>query len=125
VSQPNRRRWKLTQKVTVLAAASPALPIHRRTPDRLLREFMERVEGVREDSELMFVVGRVIVFGSYLTPKERLGDLDLAINLLPRPSQEDPFDWARRRIERAWEQGRRLTTSPLATPGRRAKSSAC
>jgi hypothetical protein len=108
LARSGSRRWQLTQKGKVLAAASTAPPIHRRTADRLLREFMERVEQVREDSELMFAVGRVIVFGSYLTPKDRLGDLDVALDLRPRPSQEDQFDWAARRIDQAVEQGRRF-----------------
>jgi predicted nucleotidyltransferase len=99
LSQPNWRRWQLTQKGKRLAAATAGRPIHRQAADRLLRQLLDRVEQVREDEELLYYVARLAVFGSYLSDQERLADLDVAAVLEQRPSDEAWIDRVYRRID--------------------------
>jgi predicted nucleotidyltransferase len=50
-----------------------------------LAHLLERVERVNQDSHFLGKVTRVIVFGSYLhAGMDRLGDVDVAIELEPR-----------------------------------------
>ena len=67
-----------------LAHASAAKPIHRKTANRLLNEFMERVHTVNATSEYLFQVNEVVLFGSMLSDVDRLGDVDVAIDLQPK-----------------------------------------
>jgi predicted nucleotidyltransferase len=65
----------------MLAIASAAKPISRKTANRVLREFIERVELVNASNEYAYRVESVVLFGSILSDKERLGDVDVAIEL--------------------------------------------
>jgi predicted nucleotidyltransferase len=71
------------------AGASAGKPIKRATADRLLSEFLGRVEQVNADAYYLFRVARVVVFGSYLSDAETLSDLDLAIHLDAKESDWD------------------------------------
>jgi predicted nucleotidyltransferase len=74
--------WQITEPGARLGCAHIQKPIHRRTADRRLSEFLERVRQVNSDSSLLCYVRRVAVFGSYLTTtRERINDLDLAVLL--------------------------------------------
>ncbi|MEW6624887.1 MAG: nucleotidyltransferase domain-containing protein [Bacillota bacterium] len=78
----NREKaWVNTIKGNSLAMASAAKPIYRRTADDILLKFMKRVNEVNTNDKFAFRVEKVIVFGSYLSDKERLNDIDLAIKL--------------------------------------------
>jgi hypothetical protein len=90
-----------------LANASAGKPIRRATADRLLSEFLKRVEIVNSDPHYLFRIELAVVFGSYLSDAEALGDLDLAIHL----EAKEP-DWDKHvaledaRIAEAREAGR-------------------
>lgn len=66
------------------AQATAAAPLRRVTAERKLREFMARVEQVNRSEEFAYRVKRVVLFGSYLTDAERVNDIDLAVELVPR-----------------------------------------
>lgn len=101
--------FEVTSQGHALANASAAKPISRKTANRVLREFMERVRQVNSSVEYVYEVESVVLFGSMLGDKESLGDVDLAIELVPRESDDQEFQakcQARRRI--AEENGRRF-----------------
>jgi predicted nucleotidyltransferase len=57
----------------------------RATADRLIAEVIERGKRVnRCKRKYLFRVARVEVFGSYLSDKDRLGDLDIAVLMVSR-----------------------------------------
>ncbi len=58
--------FDLTDCGVRLAYASAAKPIHRRTAERILSEFMERVNRVNATPEYLYRVDGVILFGSFL-----------------------------------------------------------
>ena len=105
------RRFLNTAKGQALALASAAKPIHRKTADKLLAELLERVKRVNEECYFLYKVTGVRVFGSYLTDAPRLGDLDVAIGLVPK--EEDPKAHAMKsdkRVREAMERGRTFST---------------
>jgi predicted nucleotidyltransferase len=58
--------------------------ISRREADALVAGLLERVKLVNERDELTHSVTEVRVFGSYLSDKADLGDVDLAVEFTPR-----------------------------------------
>ena len=82
-AEPFRRRkyWMRTLKGGQVALASAAPPISRATADRSIESFLGRVEVVNSDPYYLYRVTEVVVFGSYLSTKDRLNDVDLAVGL--------------------------------------------
>lgn len=76
--------YELTDEGNRFAQASAAAPLRRATAERKLREFMARVEQVNQSEEFAYRVKHVVLFGSYLTDAERMNDIDLAVELVPR-----------------------------------------
>lgn len=72
--------------------------IKRTTADRLLTDIQKRVLEVNESDVFAYRVSKLAVFGSYLTDKEMLGDLDVGVELEPRfddSKQQQAFEKAR------------------------------
>ena len=61
--------------------ATAAKPIRRSTADRLVNEFLSRVEKVNGEPSFLYEVRKATIFGSYLTDAEELGDVDIAVEL--------------------------------------------
>jgi DNA-binding MarR family transcriptional regulator len=74
----------LTDKGKELRRCTAAKPVFRKTADRLLREFMTRVAEINASDEYLMSVARVVIFGSYLTDRDPIGDLDIAVYLEKR-----------------------------------------
>ena len=82
------RYWKPTLKGRALAKALFSPPVSRQAAENKLNEFMARVHRVNADSRFLYRVEKVVVFGSFLTDRSFVGDLDLAIQLKPKESDE-------------------------------------
>jgi hypothetical protein len=78
--QPGKNivRYETTIQGNALALAKAGNPVSRASADRVLQEFLDRVKRVNEQSELAYNVESVVVFGSYLTDRTKLNDLDKA-----------------------------------------------
>lgn len=99
--------WKLTIRGRALSMASAARPIRRATADRLLREFLDRVDAVNADAGLGYRVTEVAVFGSYLGSDSTLGDVDIGVRLESRLSPGvDPVAHGAARVDIAKQSGR-------------------
>jgi hypothetical protein len=72
--------YQLTDLGHRFVAGSAAQRIHRSTAEKALAELMQRVAEVNASPDFIKRVGEVVVYGSYLSSKERLGDLDIAIS---------------------------------------------
>jgi predicted nucleotidyltransferase len=66
---------------SALSIALFSAPVYRRTAEKKLSEFMNRVHQVNMDSRFLYRVRKVVVFGSFLTGAPSVGDLDLAVEL--------------------------------------------
>ncbi|MGG6263283.1 hypothetical protein ACQ4M3_35105 [Leptolyngbya sp. AN03gr2] len=80
--------WIMTDQGTRLERATAAKRIKRKTAEELLQKFLWRCWQNNQNSDpqtcTAHIVRRVVVFGSYCTDAQTLGDLDLAIDILPR-----------------------------------------
>lgn len=107
----NEVTFEVAERGLALANATAAKPIYRRTAERVLREFMDRVNTVNASKEYAFRITSVVLFGSMLSCSDRLGDVDVAIDLKPRisdPIRRRQFCDRRRRF--AQEQGRTFSS---------------
>ena len=99
----SKRKWyRTTLKGNSLSLASAAKPIKRNTAEQKLLEFMERVNKVNRDNYFLYRIKKVIVFGSYLSNKDRLNDIDVAVDVAPKFDKNEQI---RRNEERVKEQG--------------------
>jgi len=101
------KQWKVTVKGRSLANAKAAKPIRRATAKRVLEELMERVHEVNTNSHYLYRVTRVVVFESYLSEQETIGDVDVAIDMTRKIDDVDEFERrAQSNIEEAEAHGR-------------------
>jgi hypothetical protein len=90
-SSDSKPAYQVADQGHMLANASAAKPISRKTADRVLPEFMERMQLVNTSNEYAYRVESVVLFGSILSDKERLGDVDVAIELLAATRDLEEF----------------------------------
>jgi|SRR5271166_3742789 len=89
--------------------AKAGRPVKRASAGRVFRELLDRVKAVNDRQDLAYRVESVVVFGSYLSEAKRVNDLDVAVELKPRSS--DDATWERlckASYERAEVAGRRF-----------------
>jgi DNA-binding MarR family transcriptional regulator len=77
----DERYWEVTTQGAALALAKAGAPIKRKTADRIVADFLHRVEQVNMSKDYAYRVARVVAFGSYVTDRPDLGDIDIAIEL--------------------------------------------
>ena len=101
------RAFRLTIKGQTLANASAGRLLHRKTAERLLAQFLERVQRVNSTQEFVYRVEHVVLFGSILSDIDRLGDVDVAVQLQPKVDKDDAFqEWSMARRRAAEAKGR-------------------
>lgn len=109
--QGGTQLFQLTSYGQALANASAAKPIHRNTAGRVLAQFLERVDMVNVNAKYLYRVNGVVLFGSMLSDVERLGDVDVAVNLEPKVRESVAFEeWSMVRRRAAQAEGRCFPT---------------
>ena len=104
-------RWELTTAGIRLRGSSAAKPLLRRTAEGLLDDLLQRIAALNEDSHFLARVEKAIVFGSYLSGADRLGDVDVAVHLVPRsPDAKKHREANDRRVAEEEKKGRRFRT---------------
>ena len=79
VNPPERGMYTFTEKGEDLVRASAAGKVRRQTAEKALIGLLARVEQYNSDPSRLLTVEAVVVFGSFLSANDELGDLDLAI----------------------------------------------
>ncbi len=97
---------KMTPACKAFTRSSAARRVKRDTADTVLDEVMDRVRQANRNDDFLMKVKTVIVYGSYLGDAERLGDLDLAIELEPKYQPGNSDAWSRLYIEHFEKSGR-------------------
>lgn len=100
-----------TEKGRRLGIAKATAPITRAKASELLQDLIERAKSINENPEFVFYVERIEVFGSYLTDKELLGDLDVGVKLDRRYKGRLFTQHNQQRIEMAKSGGRSFNNS--------------
>jgi DNA-binding Lrp family transcriptional regulator len=80
---PNKN-WENRIKGGALSKALFSAPVSRRAAEQKLSEFMDRVRKVNEADRFFYRIRKVVLFGSFLTESSTVGDLDIAIELVPK-----------------------------------------
>lgn len=102
--------YTLTVKGGALRNASARKPVRRATAERHLALFLERVEQVNANDELLYEVHEVLLFGSMLTDAETVSDVDVAVGLVAKSDDPARFEaWVNERIQMAGAAGRRFS----------------
>ena len=91
--------------------AKATAPLTRTKANELLQSLIERAKSINENPEFVFFVQRIEVFGSYLTDKEFLGDLDVGVKLDRRYTGRLFTQHNQQRIEMAKSGGRSFNNS--------------
>lgn len=75
----------MDDEVVLAPRGSPGRPqVKRERADRLIAALVIEAEAINDDPLPWYDVTRLSVFGSYLSSKPVLGDLDIAVRLTPR-----------------------------------------
>jgi predicted nucleotidyltransferase len=90
--EENTEHYETTIGGNALAMAKAGRPVSRVSAERILREFLITVRLANERSELAFSIESVVVFGSYLTDRTHLNDLDVAVELQLKESNSRTFE---------------------------------
>jgi predicted nucleotidyltransferase len=107
----NHDAWCLTNAGRAFTNANAMRPLPKEEAKRLLDDFLARVKKVNRDPYFLYQVSKVLLFGSYLSKKETLGDIDLAIELAPKERNKKRFETlVMQRSRDAVRGGRRFAT---------------
>jgi len=105
------RFWTCTDLGSTLSLATAAKPLLRKTADKKLEEFLERVHELNSNERYPYKVTKVILFGSYITDKERINDVDIGFEYTQKSKDEDEFKrMCELSVQKAKEHGKQLTT---------------
>jgi len=108
VEEPQDGVYKFTDKAGELVRASAASKVSRKTAEDALAGLLERVKQYNLDANKIFTIETVVVFGSFLGTKDKLGDLDVAVKWRDR-NLKDP-DRAKTALAYARHSGHRFST---------------
>ncbi len=102
--------WQLSKNGIRLRGATAAKPLRRETADRLLSELLERIKALNSDARFLARVLKAVAFGSYIGEGDRIGDLDVALQLVRRePDFEKHTEANNRRVAEEFGRGRRFS----------------
>ena len=101
----------ITDNGNTLANATARKPILRSTAEKLINDFIRRSMEVRNNDYFLFKVKQATVFGSYLSNADRIGDIDIAVEIIPKENNSDKHRiLVEKRIEDVQIKGRRFKT---------------
>jgi predicted nucleotidyltransferase len=110
VTQETIESWTITSKATQLFDKSTTRVLKRTKAQEKLQALLARVKELNENAYYLYTVARLGVFGSYLTDKDLLGDLDVCLSLEARETNEAQHKKLRKaRIDRAFAEGQRFS----------------
>ncbi len=84
-----KNHYTITDKGNTLSKATARKPIFRSTADRLIKEFIIRIITIRDNDYYLFKVKRATIFGSYMSNANRLSDIDINLEIIPKEKDSD------------------------------------
>jgi predicted nucleotidyltransferase len=101
--------YRSTEHGLSLAFASAAPRIKRSTAEALISGFIDRVRQANEAEGYCYWITAVVLYGSALSGRQDLGDVDLAIHLTPRIDDSKAFlKLTQAKIQEAYDSGRKF-----------------
>lgn len=100
--------YKTTLKGEALRIARCVPPIKRDKADKIVKDFMQRVEEINNNDYYLYRVSKILLFGSYIKEDAvDFGDIDIAFELDRKIKDTDAFEKLNREfIEKAKEEGK-------------------
>jgi hypothetical protein len=99
--------WQLSKNGIRLRGATAAKPLRRETAERLLSELLERITALNGNARFLARVQKAVAFASYIGETDRIGDLDVAVQLVRRePDFEKYTEANNRRVAEEFAKGR-------------------
>jgi len=98
----------VTLKGRELVRASAACLLKRSTAESAIASFMDRVRQVNESPKYFCYVTKIALFGSFLGHADRIGDVDVAVDIQPRRLLGR--NWVERTLEYARNSGRSFSS---------------
>ena len=105
-------RWELTEEGQRLAKASIHLISCAEASD-IIQDLLKRIEQVNNNPHFAYTISYAVLFGSYLTEKQHLGDIDIGIKLTSKitdSNKQNEIEEAR--IRRAEAAGKHFSDEP-------------
>jgi hypothetical protein len=103
------RHWRNTAAGNAMAGVSKARPIKRKTAEKALTEFLNRVREVNLEPGYLYSVDRVVVFGPYVSGGENIKNVDVGLELRPKvPDKRKLEERVKADAERAESEGKRF-----------------
>lgn len=100
-----------TIKGNALALSKALSSITKEKAEQLFNDFMERVKEVNNNDYYLYKVSKVILFGSYITDKLIVNDIDIAIEIIKKEDEPNVFQAKNmKRISEAKEKGIRFSS---------------
>jgi predicted nucleotidyltransferase len=95
-----------------LRIARSVPPIKRDKADKILKEFMQRVEEINTSDYYLYRVSKILLFGSYIKEDAvNFGDIDIAFELERKIENPDEFQKLNRDFyENAEDDGKRFSS---------------
>lgn len=109
--QSNSEKYEVTNKGLTLGMDTAGPPLKRATAERLVAKFLERVERVNNDPDLLCCIDEVAAFGSFITKEPTLSEIDLAVTYIRRVDSGTWSDLSNQRVELARARGRKFGSS--------------
>lgn len=103
--------YTCTKSGAQFAAAMATKPVSRNTADRHVADLVARIRAVNANPGYLVWVPRLIIFGSYLTDKDNINDVDVAVVLTRK--EKDGDKWLKAvmdRVRQAKAAGRTFST---------------
>ena len=72
--------YTMTEKGRELSRAKCGNRMNRSQADKLFNEILERVKEVNDNPYYLYKINNIALFGSYITDKKDLGDIDIAFD---------------------------------------------
>lgn len=74
-------------------ATKKHIGVTRSKADELIGDLVQRARSINRDSEYLYRVTRLEVFGSYVSEKPKLGDIDVAVDMALKREYRDGVDF--------------------------------
>jgi predicted nucleotidyltransferase len=111
VEYSDQQHYQRTLAGSTFSLASAAQPLTRKTAQKKLAEFLDRVRAANANEDFVYCVQKVVVFGSYLSEQDHINDIDVAVELVFRDSDLNKRKaMIQTRINQAYETGRQFSS---------------
>ena len=104
--------YKTTLKGEALRIARCVPPIKRDKADKIVKDFMQRVEEIKNNDYFLYRVSKILLFGSYIKEDAvDFGDIDIAFDLERKTEDAGEFEKLNSEfIEKAKDEGKSFSS---------------